>query len=76
MRVGQCSLIKLAVVHNEAPFSFLLLGQNETVRRLLGGRTRLNPATSQKIFHYLLLRRSTLPHQPYRLHRLGFSIRV
>ena len=74
--VGQGSLIKLAIVNNEAPFSLLLLGHNETFGRPFGGRTRLNPATRQNVFHYFLLRRGTLPHQPYRLHGLGFSIRV
>ena len=74
--VGQGSLIKLAIVHNDAPFSLLFLGHNETVGRPLGGRARLNLATSEKVLHYFLLRRGTLPHQPYRLHRLGFGVRV
>ena len=39
----QGSLIKLAVVHNEEPFSFLFLWHNKTVGRPLGGRKRLNP---------------------------------
>ena len=76
VRVGQGSLIKLAVVHNEAPFSFLLLWHKETVGRPLGGRTRLNPAMSQNILHYLLLRRRTPPHQPYSFQGSGFSVQV
>ena len=74
VRSGQGSLIKLAVVHNEMPFSLLFLPRNETVGRLLGGRARLNPATSQNIFHHLLLCRGTLLHQPYWLHGLRFSV--
>ena len=74
--VRQGSLITLAVVHHEAPFSFLFLGHNETVGRPFGGRARLNSTTSQNVLHYFLLRRGTLPHQPYRLHGLGFGVRV
>ena len=67
---GQGSRIELAVVHNETPLSFLFFAHNKTFGRPLGGRTRLNPTTSQKILHYLLLRRGMLPHKPYRLHRV------
>ena len=76
MCVGQGSLIKLAVVHHEAPFSFLFLGHNETVGRPFGGRARLNSATSQNIHHYFLLCRGKLPHKPYRFYGLGFGLQV
>ena len=76
MRVAQGSLIKLALVHHEAPLTFFFLWHNETVGRPLVGRARLSPTMSQEIFHYLLLRRGTSPHQSYWLHGLGFSIRV
>ena len=74
MRVEPGSLIKLAVVHNQVPFFLLFLGHNETVGRPLGGRTRLNRTTSQKIFHYLMLRRATLPQNLIGFTDLGLAL--
>ena len=76
VHIGQGSLIKLAVVHYEARFAFFFLRNNKTVARPLGGGTGLNQTTSQRNLQYLLVGRGVLPLPPYRLLRIGFSVRI
>ena len=46
--------MKLAIIHNDAPFSLLLFRHHKTVGHPLGGRTRLNPTPGKGILQYLL----------------------
>ena len=45
-------------------------------KRQNGDWSSAPPPPLGKVLHYFLLRRGTLTHQPYRLHGLGFGVRV